>query len=326
MALDTNPYRKPFASAKAFRDPREMAYDSFNPRTGRVNGVTIKASSSPQTASRPSASIKSGGSPQYESSGAVSGGGSRGSSRVANPVVAESDGLRNEIASRRSRANAIFSALTNAVQDIANERVAETEADYGRQVSTITSNQEQTNNDLTAAYGGRGLKDSSYRINAVDKSAAEAQGGIEELGRARSGALAKIGEYLSSAKAKLRGSEQSVNAINLDEIGNDPDALKTVRDRLDDRLRELDIEQASTRTDQGFMGTLNSSVPQLGNVSGAVKNALDGLLKSALPQTVKASIASGLIGNLDPDNKLKWEEYYRQQAQVAPVETLPSGG
>lgn len=256
----------------------------------------------------------------------ATGGGGGGSGGGFNPAAAQSAQLRNEILSRRARANAIFDALTNTVNAIAQERTGELESDFGRQVGSIQQQAEDTSGDLLNAFGSRGLLDSSYRINAQERAAREASGAVDELGRARGAGLADIGRFVSGTRGGLEATREGINAIDLNQFGDDPNALAKVRDQLDQRIRELQTTQAETQTGRGYRQSLRQAVPNLRDLAGPVKQALDSLVRAAVPANVKQALASGIINSSpDPEERLLWQRYFDQVQQQAPEAPVATG-
>lgn len=256
-----------------------------------------------------------GGDVLSSSTGNSMGGGSMNS---VGPDPAEVASLRDEIISRRERANSIFDALTGAVSALAASKRGELEKGFQREQQTATEQFGTQSKDISRAYRGRGLGESSYRINALEDAGKAFQGALAQLGEQRTAGLGEIGGQLAGQLARIKADRGSMADLNLDELGDDVGSLRQLRNNLDERIREAEIQQATARTPEGFAGQLNKVAPY-GGTTNALKGALDSLLKSATPQTVKSALAQQIISNYDPDNEAFWKNYYEQEAIKAQV-------
>lgn len=242
------------------------------------------------------------------------GGGFGGGGGTAAVRSGEVDNLKNEIIARRDRANAIFDALTGAVSALAAAKRQEFETQFGEEQQRATDEFGEQSKTLSRTYRGRGLGDSSYRINALEGAGKAFQGALTQLGRQRTAGLGEIGATAAGQLASLNADRGSLGDLRLDEYGDDVGALRSLRNSIDERIRNAEVSGAQLQTPQGFAGRLNQIAPY-GGTTNALKGALDSLIKSATPRAVKDTLVQAVIGNYDPDNAAFWQNYYEKEAR-----------
>lgn len=232
--------------------------------------------------------------------------------------------LRNEIIARRDRANSIFDALTGAVSALAAEKRGQLESQFEQESGQAASNYGETSGQISRAYRGRGLGDSSYRINALDKASQDYQRTVQDLTAQRGSGLAKVGAEATGVLARAQADRESLGGIRLDEVGRrddgtyDVNKLVELRNDLDNRIREASVQQTELGTEAGFRGKLDQIAPY-GGTTNALKASLNSLLQAAVPKVVKDRLAAQLIGTYAPTDATVWQEYYDEQSQKQPV-------
>lgn len=256
--------------------------------------------------------------------GAGTGGGGATSGDIASAQNAQQvASLKNEIMSRRQRANSIFEALTGAVQALAQDKRGALEGQFAQEQGRATEDFTKEGDNLNWSYASRGLGDSSFRINAQEDASKMYSRAIQDLGTQRNTGLAKVGQEVAGRSARYSADRDSINSLNLDEIGRrddgtiDSNALVDARNQLDNRIRELGVEQAEMGTEAGFRGKLDQVAPYTG-VATQLKSALTSLVQSAAPKVVKDRLASAIISNYAPTDQATWEKFYQEAgSQVA---------
>lgn len=252
--------------------------------------------------------------------GARTGGGAAGGGAQTAAQQAQIGGLRNEIIARRERANSIFDALTGAVSALAQEKRGQLESQFQQEQTRATEDFTTKGDELSRIYAARGLGDSSYRVNALDKASQEYQRAIQDLGQQKQTGLAKVGSEAAGAQARIGADKGALGAIRLDEVGRKPDgtydvnALVELRNNLDERIRNAEVQQTQFGTEAGFRGQLNQIAPYGGTVD-ALKSALTSLAQSAAPTVVKDRIATALIGNYAPQEGGVWQNFYDEESR-----------
>lgn len=232
--------------------------------------------------------------------------------------AARIQGLRDEISARRQRANTIFDSLTAAVQNLAKEKRGELEGSYNQQQAAATDQFGQQSNLIANRYRGRGLGDSSYKTYALEDAGESYNATVQQLGRERQQGLADVGGYLTEQEARIGADRQAANYDDLTQVGlredgtYDANALIELRSKLDERIREAEVQQAQTTTNAGFRGRLDQVSPYSGAVD-TLKSSLAALARSAAPSTVKDRIAQTLIGNYAPEDGSTWTNFYQEE-------------
>lgn len=248
-------------------------------------------------------------------SGGQAAGGASASDIAAQQQAAEVAGLRNEIISRRQRANSIFDALTGAVNALAQEKRGQLDAQFNQNTQRATEDYVTKGDELNNVYAARGLGDSSYRINAADLAGRDYQRTTQDLGSQHEQGLAQTGAEASGTQAQIGADRGSVNNINLDEL-TDVTSLRDLRSQIDDRIRKAEVQQSQFGTDAGFRGKLDQIAPYNGS-NDALKSALNGLIQSATPKPVKDKLANSIISTYAPGDAQIWQQYYDEKAKQA---------
>jgi hypothetical protein len=272
--------------------------------------------------------------PGYQVQGTTSGGtsegyttgGSTGGYTSSGPSAAEiaaqqqaqqvSD-LQSQIVARRQAANQIFDALTGAVNALAQEKRSNYEQGYSQNVQRAGEDFTQQGDQLNNTYAARGLGDSSYRINAFDQAGQAYNRTLQDMGNQRNSDLANIGATAASQQASIGSDRASVNGTPLEQIGvrsdgsYDVTALQNARDQLDQRIQAAQVQQAQLNTPSGYRGQLDQIAPNT-QLNTQLQNALSGLIKAAVPQSVKDKLANTLISSYDPANAAYWQDVYNQ--------------
>lgn len=246
--------------------------------------------------------------------GGAAGGGGLG---AGSPQVAE---LRSEIAARRERANSIFAALTEAVSALTKEKRSGIESDFAREQGEALEDYTSQSNTLARTYRGRGLGDSSFKVGALEEAGDEYSDTLADLGRQRQAGLAQTGSEADIALARINADRGSVSDIDLGEIGRredgtyDVNQLVSLKNDLDNRIREAQVQRSEFRSQKGFRGRLDEISPYKGTTT-ALKSALQSLVKTATPQSVKDKLASAIINNYAPDDAGTWQNFYEEESR-----------
>lgn len=252
--------------------------------------------------------------------GTTGGGGTTAGQISAEQQAQQIASLRNEIISRRERANSIFEALTGAVSALAQEKRGQLEQGFAKETENAGEEFNRQSNLIASRYRGRGLGDSSYKTYALEDAGESYQDTLGSLGQQRQAGLGQVGADSATALARIGADRGSVNAANLDEVGRredgtyDADALRSLRDKLDERIREAEVQQAEFGTQAGFRGQLDKIAPYGGTVD-TLRSALTSLAQSAAPKVVKDRIASTIIGNYAPTDQQVWTQFYNEEEQ-----------
>lgn len=251
------------------------------------------------------------------------GGGGGGAGGASAQNMADLANLRGEIIARRDRANSIFDALTGAVNSLTQERRGTLENQFQQQQGQAVKDFGEQSSNLSRAYQGRGLGQSSFKQNALDLAAQKEQQALQDLGTQRQSGLAQIGSEAANQLAGISADRGSlgfdVNQIGLKDDGTfDLNELRDFRNKLDDRIRSAETQQVGLGTQAGFRGRLEQIAPYNG-VADALRSALTGLVQSATPKPVQDKLASAIIGNYAPTDAQTWQKYYEDLTKKQPA-------
>lgn len=262
------------------------------------------------------------------STGTSSGGGG-GGAPSAGDVASQQQAqqiasLKEEIIARRQRANSIFSALTGAVQALAKSKRGELEEGYVKETEGAEEDFTRQSQLIAGRYRGRGLGDSSYKSYALEDAGEDYEGTLEDLGQARQSGLAQVGSDTDTLLAQLSADKASVNYDKLNEVGKrddgtyDPQKLIELRSKIDERIRELGVQQSQLKTSKGFRGSLDKIAPY-GGITDSLRNSLTALANSAAPKIVKDRLANTIISNYAPTDAQTWTNFYEEQTKKETV-------
>lgn len=297
---------------------------------GPISGLGMNPYPRPSGSSRPSGGAtgtlgaRTGG----QSYGAGTGGGDTSGGGTAGPTQEELDAqraaeLRKVIGAKRNRLNQLFDALIDDVDRVTTARRRELQKSYDQELTESREGFTQKSDELVKTFAGRGLADSSYRIEGEANAATQFKRALDELGRQNQSALGELGQSAAEKRAAIGADRQSLAQINLDELKDDVSGLTQARNQITKMIIEAQKQRASLDTPGGYRGTLNKISPAKGQAD-ALKVQLDALIQSNTPQVVKDAIASGLIGNYGGVDTDVWQQYYQTAQQKALTPQTPT--
>lgn len=269
----------------------------------------------------------SGGNSGYApSSGGQAYGGDTGGGS-AGPTQEELDAqraaeLRKVIGAKRNRLNQLFDALIDDVDKVTTARRRELQKSYDQELTSSREGFTQKSDELVKTFAGRGLADSSYRIEGEANAATQFKRALDELGRQNQSALGELGQSAAEKQAAINADRQSLAQINLDELKDDVSGLTQARNQITKMIIEAQRQRSSLDTPGGYRGRLDKISPAKGQAQ-ALRAQLDALIQSNTPQVVKDAIASGLIGNYGGVDTDVWQQYYQSQQQKAVTPQTP---
>lgn len=266
-----------------------------------------------------------------QSYGGASGGQSYGGGGAsAGPTQEELDAqrateLRKVIGAKRNRLNQLFDALIDDVDRVTTARRRELQKSYDQELTSSREGFTQKSDELVKTFAGRGLADSSYRIEGEANAATQFKRALDELGRQNQSALSELGQSAAEKQAAIKADRESLAQINLDELKDDISGLTQARNQITKMIIEAQKQRSSLDTPGGYRGRLNKISPAQGQAK-ALQAQLDALIQSNTPQVVKDAIASGLIGNYGGVDTDVWQQYYQnaQQKVITPQTPTPT--
>lgn len=226
--------------------------------------------------------------------------------------------LRKVIGAKRNRLNQLFDALIDDVDRVTTARRGELQKSYDQELTNSREGFTQKSDELVKTFAGRGLADSSYRIEGEANAATQFKRALDELGRQNQSALGELGQSAAEKRAAIGADRSSLAQINLDELKDDVSGLTQARNQISKMIIEAQRQRSSLDTPGGYRGTLNKISPAKGQAQ-ALRAQLDALIQSNTPQVVKDAIASGLIGNYGGVDTDVWNQYYQNAQQQAPA-------
>lgn len=262
----------------------------------------------------------------YGGNAQASGGGSGAAGPTQEELDAQRAGeLRKVIGAKRNRLNQLFDALIDDVDRVTTARRGELQKSYDQELTSSREGFTQKSDELVKTFAGRGLADSSYRIEGEANAATQFKRALDELGRQNQSALGELGQSAAEKQAAINADRQSLAQINLDELKDDVSGLTQARNQITKMIIEAQKQRSSLDTPGGYRDRLNKISPAKGQAE-ALRTQLDALIQSNTPQVVKDAIASGLIGNYGGVDTDVWNQYYQtaQQKAVTPQTPVPT--
>ncbi len=308
----------------------QKAYaDSLRPPSGQAGGGGGGGGGG-GWGSAPSGTLGANTGGPAPSSGGQPYGGGGGYGAPAGPSQEQLDAqraaeLRQVIGSKRNRLNQLFDALLNDVDRVTTARRGELQKSYDQELTNSREGFTQKSDELVKTFAGRGLADSSYRIEGEANAATQFKRALDELGRQNQAALGELGQSAAEKEAAIKADRESLSQINLDELKDDVSGLTQARNQITKMIIEAQKQRSSLDTPSGYRGRLDKISPAQGQAQ-ALRAQLDALIQSNTPQVVKDAIASGLIGNYGGVDKNVWQQYYQtaQQKAVTPETPAPT--
>lgn len=203
--------------------------------------------------------------------------------------------LRPQIGSLIDQAKGVYQMLYGDVDVAAADKSSQIGKRYNQDEGALTSQFNDQFPLIGAGYAGRGTFDSSYRINK-EKGATDAYtGSVEKLAQGRDDDLSEVGRYVAEQRAKFGAEEGGLEAIRrqIAESQN-PDELTKVRNEIDTKVRELSASRAGLNSRAGYLGTLNSRVPEGQRIIG-LQQSLGQVIASSVPAPIKRQVGTALL-------------------------------
>jgi hypothetical protein len=318
----TTPFINSITSGQAKQqDLQKRAYRKPPAPSGAARSLSISAPTGwvASAISGPSGGGSGGGQPWGGASYAPSGEGGGGAAPSQEQLDAQRAGeLRKVIGAKRNRLNQLFDTLLDDVDRVTTARRGELQKSYDQELTNSREGFTQKSDELVKTFAGRGLADSSYRIEGEANAATQFKRALDELGRQNQSALGELGQSAAEKRAAIGADRSSLAQINLDELKDDVSGLTQARNQITKMIIEAQRQRSSLDTPGGYRGTLNKISPAKGQAQ-ALRAQLDALIQSNTPQVVKDAIASGLIGNYGGVDTDVWNQYYQNAQQQAPA-------
>ena len=325
----------PFLDTKAGRRAQQRAFRNApgtidNIARGLTSGTSTGIKSLDRRLTPPARASRGGGRVLVSSTGQSTGSGFGGGGGISAAQRAEAENaarakeLRSVINNKRARLNKLFDTLTEDVSALVGARRGELEDSFRRETRDAREGFQSKSEELDRVFAGRGLTDSSYRIEGQADAAQQFRRALNELGRQRQSSLAELGKSASEKQAAIRADRQSLATINLNELKDDVAGLTSARNKIQKMIIEARKQRGSLKTPGGFRKTLNKIRGPQGQ-AGALGKQLDALIASNTPKVVKDAIAEGLIGNFGGVDQGLWREYYQNKVQENTSPTAQEG-
>lgn len=211
-----------------------------------------------------------------------------------------------------------YNALNGTYDQIAHEKLNDLNKSYDQNVHTADQNYAATTGATQAAYGGRGIGDSSFTGNALDSEKGAYQQGLQSLSDQKNSNLAQIGQANVSAKAADNNNIASYQHIMNTLGGMTADQLNELNNTLSGDELTVGNQQAGVGTNSSFINSLNALPGLQDTASPALQQQLQAITNSSAPTAAQGAIAQATIARTDPNNAAYWLDYFQQLQQSSP--------
>lgn len=287
-------------AAATYTPAKAGAYSNVQPVSG---ATTRNLTTAKSTLPSPSQTTMGFGA----DTGALSGGADGGGGGIDQLAAA-----RNEIAASIERANKIYELLGGDVKQLVQGQRGDLEESYQKELDSLIRAQADDALALDAAYGARGLTDSSYRINAQDRNSRAYSDERGSLADEVQGQRAGLGRYLETNLAKFDAGRDYISSAtkNLDQV-NDLESLMTLQNDLNARIASLREERSGLRTEGEFTKALDKYAPTTGRAQ-ALRGRINTIANSPAPPAEKRRIMLGFVSSsgLPDEEKQELVEFY----------------
>lgn len=224
-------------------------------------------------------------------------GGDGGVAAEAAQRASEAAKFRTQVGSLVKNITGVYDALYGDVDVAASEKSKAIAKRYSDDESSLTGQFNEQFPLIGNAYAGRGTYDSSYRVNKEEGAKGAYGSSLQKLSSGREDDLAEVGRYIAEQRAGFGAQKKGLDNILEDiDLEENPDNLRSLRNKLDARLNDLEASRAGLRSRKSYLSTLNSRVPE-GNRIVGIQDSLGNVLRSAVPGSVKKQIGAQLIQN-----------------------------
>lgn len=218
--------------------------------------------------------------------------------------AAKAGALRSEVTNLVNNIKDIFNSQYGQVDASAGEQVGKLNDRFANESGQLTRGIQDETNAASAAFAGRGTRDSSDYGNSVDTITREGNNQITSLGQELQDNIAKIAAWVSQNKAGFDAQKSSLDTVlqHLNET-TDPAELSQLKATLEGRIADLQASSADNNTQAQNVAALSTIAPS---------NARATSLKTTLAQIVN--------GNGDANQKQLIGERLIASAGLSPDE------
>lgn len=235
-----------------------------------------------------------------------------GGGGTADPDAASRNALLGEITGLGGDVDSIYGALFADLEKLIRSRDAELETQYGEQLKKAGDQFAAAIPEIEGSYAAIGAADSTDNWRAKN----DAKEGFEEttktIGKNKEADKAKLGQYKENQRVKFTEDQNSAKR----EIGRagettDVDALRSLRNNVQDNISAARVSQSNLMTDEGGRGAVRNLTQDAGRFEAAT-NALDSIIKSSMSGAVKEAAVKAVTDSagLSDDEKKKVDQMY----------------
>lgn len=234
---------------------------------------------------------------------------------TANPDAAAISSLRNEIKGRGADIESVYSSLFGDLNNLVTSRDSSLEKQYGDQFKGASDTYAGAIPEIENSYAAIGSSDSTDQSDAKDKAKLGFDATTKTIGDNKTADKVKLGQYKTEQEAKFAADKASAsrNVARADET-TDVNALRTMRNDLENNIDQAGITRATLGTDVGAKGAITNLTQDAGRYEAAT-NALDSIIKSSMSGSVKEAAVKAVTDNAG----LSDEEKKKVQAQYGNV-------
>lgn len=228
------------------------------------------------------------------------------------PDAAERAALKGAIKGRASEIDTVYDQLFGNLEALLKSRDADLTTQYGGQRGRASKEFTEALPQIDSSYAAIGSYDSTQRGDARGK-ATEAHASTQKtIGENEKADRAKLGQYGNETRTKLSTTRDSAkrNVARVDET-SDVGALRGFRNDLESNLDNARVTGSTLTSDGQARKDLEALTGDNGRGDAAI-NALDAVLKSSLPNDVKAAAVQAVTtsAGLSDEEKKRVDQTY----------------
>jgi vacuolar-type H+-ATPase subunit I/STV1 len=216
--------------------------------------------------------------------------------------VAQVNSLRGDIGGIINNIKGTYDSIFGTAQNTANEQNQTLTQNYAKTIGNINDQASEGQQSTGNAYASRGIQDSSFYGNAVDKIKKEATKQIGSAGDELKNNQASLGGFVSQQEATRNAQKQGLDSIlNHISQSNDPNELTSLRNTLTTRLADLQSSAADVQSNKQYLSKLTSVSPVSERLS-ALNNVIGNIVNGAASSGLKQAIGMSFIQNSGLDD------------------------
>lgn len=189
----------------------------------------------------------------------------------------------------------LYDSIYNQQVGLTKEQQGNLEESYGKGTKALAETFAAEMPRLQASYSARGTGDSTEAMTAAYQAGKGYEQQLESRAEELKSGKTKLGEFLTTSRAGMEAQKGAYQrALENLKASTDLDELASFRNTLEQRISELQAQQAGTMTESGYRGMLERAIPQQPDTTQLQSN-LTTLIQGEAAPMVKKSVGLRMI-------------------------------